>query len=73
MERFRFRFDVKPRIIVSARVEAPLDEGKKLLREKGLEIPYAYQNAELKMQDGYDSDVASSGNWAREGILYDKK
>lgn len=57
----------------SAVTYAFFDEGKRRLNKKGFEIPYTWQLAGVRMQAGYESDIADEENWVREGVVYFKK
>src|SRR3989338_1186058 len=63
-------YDIKPRIADSAYVEAPFDEGKKMLEEAGYRIISAEENARLRIQEGKEADISKNGNWTREGFVY---
>jgi hypothetical protein len=65
--------DIKQGEIISAYIEAPFDEAQEVLESKGYNIISLAQNAQLRIQQGRDSDISLNGNWTREGILYTPK
>jgi len=62
--------DIIPRIIESAYIVAPFDEGKKVLEKEGYHILSLEENARLRMQEGVKADVSQNGNWVKEDAVY---
>jgi len=62
--------DVRSTGIESAIVYAPFNKALESLTKNGYEIISLPQNAELRIQQGKDHYVSTSGNNVREGALY---
>ncbi|MDP2672576.1 MAG: hypothetical protein Q8O84_02075 [Nanoarchaeota archaeon] len=64
--------DVKPRVIVSAYVEAPFDIALKTFKKNNYRLISLEENARLRMQEGKDAYCSKNGNWVKEDFIYVK-
>ncbi len=48
----------------------PFNQGKAELEREGFEIPSTWRNTELRIKEGYKSNISTNGNWVKEGPLY---
>ncbi len=62
--------DIKPKGVASAYVDAPFDEGKKVLENAGYRIITGEENARLRIEHGKEAEVSTRGNYVGEGVLY---
>lgn len=62
--------DVKPRSIESAYVDVPFDIGLETLKEAGYSLVSPKDLADLRIQEGSQSNVSRNGSWTTFGILY---
>jgi len=62
--------DVRRNGIESAYVVAPFDKAKEVLENAGYRIISLEENAQLRIQEGLDSDISKFGNYVREGFIY---
>ena len=62
--------DIQPTTDNSQYVNAPFDEGKKLLEKAGYRIINLRENAQLRMKSGKDAFISQNGNWVAEDFVY---
>ena len=62
--------DIQPTTNDSQYVNAPFDEGKKLLEKAGYRIINLRENAQLRMKSGKDAFISQNGNWVAEDFVY---
>lgn len=70
MTNYKLIEDVTKGPLLSAYVNAPFEEGKKLLESKGYRIISLEENARLRIQEGSNSSVSKNGNWVSEDAIY---
>lgn len=62
--------DIKPSRVESAIVRAAFDTASAELEQNRYEIIALPQNAELRIQQGQNSNISQNGNYVKEGLIY---
>ena len=62
--------DVKKGPILSAYVQAHFDQGLELLQEKDYNLISLKENAQLRIQEGYNTFISRNGNWVLPDVAY---
>jgi len=66
----KLRIDINPKAVVSAYVAAPFDKALRILDNCGFRVISLEENAQLRIQQGKDSEISRYGNYTREGFVY---
>ena len=51
-------------------IAKPFDQALKSLAERDYRIISLAENAKLRIQEGFNSDISKNGNYVREGVIY---
>ena len=66
----KLKIDINPKAVVSAYVDGPFDKALRILDNCGFRVISLKENAQLRIQQGKDSEVSRYGNYTRESFVY---